>query len=120
MSLAFLPLADDSWQLPSMRLAVAVAFSASGILVFQLRLTELTSPLTVSVLSVFHDVAIVLFFVWAGNEQLNTAQAAGFAVSAVGAVFFACAKQRYSALATEDGTSSISSSIEQNFEMDNS
>lgn len=116
VSLAILPLGKD-WTLPSMPLAVAVAASATGILVFQLRLTQLTSPLTVSVLSVFHDVAIVLFFLIADGERFTTAQQAGYAVSAAGAVLYSCAKMRYSNLAEESNSDEIDSQVEQSFSM---
>merc|ERR1712194_146075 len=60
ISLAFLPIFDKSWELPNMSLACALGASITGIIILQLRITELTSPLTVAVLGVFHDLGIVL------------------------------------------------------------
>ncbi|CAJ1375591.1 unnamed protein product [Effrenium voratum] len=132
MSLALVPLGKD-WTLPPFGLSLAVAASATGILVFQLQLTQLTSPLTVAVLAIFHDVAIasaqvhwmslrigvaqVLWFLCADGETFSQAQQFGYAVSAVGAVIYSCAKLRYSSLAPEDNQSDIDSQVEQSFTM---
>ena len=47
MSLLFLPFFESNFALPSVDSAVVVGICATGILVFELLLTELTSPLTV-------------------------------------------------------------------------
>ena len=47
MSLLFLPFFESNFALPSVDSTVVVGICATGILVFELLLTELTSPLTV-------------------------------------------------------------------------
>eukprot|EP00434_Breviolum_minutum_P011704 symbB.v1.2.010325.t1/scaffold671.1/size323421/6 len=80
MSLALVPLGKD-WTLPPIGLAIAVAVSATPILVLQMQLIQLLkSPVTVAVLAVFHDLAIVLYFVYMGGESFSKAQAIGYTV----------------------------------------
>ncbi|OLQ11656.1 Gigaxonin [Symbiodinium microadriaticum] len=93
MSLLFLPFFESNFALPSVDSAVVVGICATGILVFELLLTELTSPLTVSVLGVMHNVVIVVFFTLMG-ERMSTGQVAGFTVSTAGAICYACARKR--------------------------
>lgn len=95
MALAFLPFFETSLELPPLGTIMAVSLCATGILVFELRLTELTSPLTVSVLAVLHNVVIVIFFAYLG-ESLSHGQVAGFAVSTLGAMCYACAAKQKS------------------------
>lgn len=112
MSLALVPLGPNNWSLPPMGLAVAVAVAATPILVLQMQLIQLLkSPVTVAVLAVFHDLMIVLYFVLMGGETFSEAQVIGYAVSAVGAVLYSCAKYRYSDLADQD-SDECNSSIE--------
>lgn len=91
-ALAFLPFFETSWAAPSWSAIVTTAAGATGILIFELRLTELTSPLTVSVLGAFHNVVIVLFFVLWDKERLTSAQTAGFIVSSVGVLSYSRVK----------------------------
>jgi len=93
MSLLFLPFFETSFDLPAWDTTVVVGICATGILVFELLLTELTSPLTVSVLGVMHNVVIVVFFTILG-ERMSTGQVVGFAVSTLGAVCYACARKQ--------------------------
>ncbi|CAE7567277.1 Klhl18 [Symbiodinium sp. CCMP2592] len=93
MSLLFLPFFESNFALPSVDSTVVVGICATGILVFELLLTELTSPLTVSVLGVMHNVVIVVFFTLTG-ERMSTGQVAGFTVSTAGAICYACARKR--------------------------
>ncbi|CAE7280859.1 Gan [Symbiodinium natans] len=74
MSLLFLPFFESNFELPAVDTTIVVGICATGILVFELLLTELTSPLTVSVLGVMHNVVIVGFFTLTG-EHLSTGQA---------------------------------------------
>ncbi|CAK9022242.1 unnamed protein product [Durusdinium trenchii] len=111
MSLALVPLGGD-WTVPEFSLALAVAAAATPILVLQMQLIQLLkSPVTVAVLAVFHDLAIVCYFVSMGGESFSRAQVIGYTVSAVGAILYSCAKYRYSDLAAQD-LSDCSSSIE--------
>eukprot|EP00440_Ansanella_granifera_P034233 gb/GFBE01037139.1/.p1 GENE.gb/GFBE01037139.1/~~gb/GFBE01037139.1/.p1 ORF type:complete len:348 (+),score=59.96 gb/GFBE01037139.1/:1-1044(+) len=93
MGLAFLPFFETSYELPPFGVILAVALCATGILVFELRLTELTSPLTVSVLAVLHNVVIVVFFGLLG-ESMSDGQILGFAISTLGAGCYALARKR--------------------------
>lgn len=68
------------------------ALGGTGILIFELQLVQLTSPLTVAVLAAMHNVVIVLFFVLQDGESLDSAQSAGFAVSTVGVIGYAVVK----------------------------
>jgi len=85
---------------PPLDEAFYFALGGTGILIFELQLVQLTSPLTVAVLAALHNVVIVLFFVLRDGEKLDSAQSAGFAVSTVGVIGYAIVKhwQR-----TEDG-----------------
>jgi len=93
-SLAFLPLFENSWALPPTRLVFTFSLQCVLILIFELRLTELTSPLTVSVLAALHNVVIVGFFVIVDGEHLKVAQLIGFGMSTFGAIIYAWLKFR--------------------------
>ncbi|CAE7694923.1 Gan [Symbiodinium pilosum] len=80
MSLLFLPFFESNFELPELDTTIVVGICATGILVFELLLTELTSPLTVSVLGVMHNVVIVLFFTLLG-ERMSTGQATAMIVA---------------------------------------
>jgi len=117
-SLAFVPSVERTWDIPPgfWPLAVVVGVSVTGILVFQLQLTKLLSPLTVSVLAIVKDVVIVLFFLCYGGERFSKAQELGFAMSATGVLAYACAarrRRRSRGLGRSDSASSLGSAIEQ-------
>lgn len=88
-ALAFLPFLEDSWDMPASTPVVSFGVQVLLILVFELRLTELTSPLTVSVLAVFHNVVIVLIFVSVAGESLSVVEAVGYAISTLGCLIYA-------------------------------
>mmetsp|Transcript_51089 Transcript_51089/g.91743 ORF Transcript_51089/g.91743 Transcript_51089/m.91743 type:complete len:341 (-) Transcript_51089:159-1181(-) len=96
MGLLFLPFFEKSYALPPLGVTLAVAVCATGILIFELRLTELTSPLTVSVLAVLHNVVIVLFFCLLEGEEMSRGEIAGFTVSTLGSICYAAASKRQS------------------------
>lgn len=97
-ALAFLPFFENSWDLPSWFSIIGVGIGATGILLFELRLTELTSPLTVSVLAIVHNVVIVFFFLVFFGEKLKMEQLAGFGVSSLGAMIYALVKTKGAAV----------------------
>lgn len=101
MALIFLPAFESNWDMPGFNSIIAVAIAANGILFFELRLIELTSPLTVSVLASLHNVVIVAWFVIVEGEPFNTSQMGGFGVSTVGALLYAWAKQTQAPLHEE-------------------
>merc|ERR1712194_520273 len=125
ISLAFLPIFDTSWELPNMSLACALGASITGIIILQLRITELTSPLTVAVLGVFHDLGIVLFSLYQHKdeyEQWKPAQTYGYSVSILGVLLYACGRYKCGNQRTnaetwgrEDSDDSISASVENDF-----
>lgn len=128
ISLAFLPVFEKTWVLPDMRLALALGASVTGIFMMQLRITELTSPLTVAVLGVFHDLAIVGFTLNYYNddhhEHWTSAQAYGYSVSIVGVLMYACTSlgnRRQHARSGDSGrpasNDSLHSSVEQDYEV---
>ncbi|CAE8608552.1 unnamed protein product [Polarella glacialis] len=92
MALGFRPFFESSWEVDSWSVIAAVAVGATGILIFELRLTELTGPLTVSVLAVIHNIVIVMYFLILGGERLSWPQLAGFSVSALGAFVYALSR----------------------------
>merc|ERR1719330_1429796 len=89
VSLMFLPLSDRGRGFPSLGAILGFALGVTGILVFELRLLELTSPLTVAVLSALHNVVIVLYFVLRDGEDFSWQQSVGFAISTVGIIGYA-------------------------------
>merc|ERR1719235_1544005 len=101
VALIFLPFFERCCSFPSIFNIVCVAIAANGILFFELRLIELTSPLTVSVLASLHNVVIVAWFVIVEGEPFNTSQMGGFGVSTVGALLYAWAKQTQAPLHEE-------------------
>lgn len=115
VSLAFLPLVEKSWDMPRglWGTAVAVAVSVTAILLFQLRLTKLTSALTVAVLGVLKDVVTVIFFLHFGGEVFSRAQVWGYAVSALGVVTYFCSLRGRPGIMRQDSTSSLGSAVEQ-------
>jgi drug/metabolite transporter (DMT)-like permease len=94
LSLALLPLFEKSWAAPGFGKILSFAVGITGILLCELRLVELTSPLTVAVMSALHNVVIVLFFVIRDGEPFSQAQQAGFAVSTLGVIGYAWLKHR--------------------------
>lgn len=93
-ALGCVPFFERSWEAPPIESIFAVGAGATGILLFELQLAELTSALTVSVLAVVHNVVIVLFFLIFFGEEMDGAKLTGFAVSTAGAVIYAFAKRR--------------------------
>jgi len=92
VSFAFRPVFElFEEKLPSadVRAILLLGLAIPLMVVCQLRLMELTSPLTVAVLSVMRDVEVVLFFAVTQGEIFTTAQKAGFSVSVVGALVYA-------------------------------
>lgn len=92
LSLIFVPIFESTWDAPSIDVILVTGLCATGILIFEFRLTELTSPLTVSVLAVLHNVVIVYYFVVFTGENMDSAQLYGFGVSSIGAIIYAGAK----------------------------
>jgi len=92
VAMCFLPFFESDWSPPPISVFISFGFGVTGILIFELQLVQLTSPLTVSILSAVHNVIIVLFFVIKDNEQLSSAQMAGFAVSSIGVAGYAWLK----------------------------
>eukprot|EP00928_Gymnodinium_smaydae_P032217 TRINITY_DN23398_c0_g2_i1.p1 TRINITY_DN23398_c0_g2~~TRINITY_DN23398_c0_g2_i1.p1 ORF type:complete len:214 (+),score=38.02 TRINITY_DN23398_c0_g2_i1:90-731(+) len=92
VSLCAVPLFEQSWAMPQTSTVLYFGAAVTGILVFELRLVELTSPLTVAVLAALHNVIIVLFFVAWDGEAFGRAESAGFAVSTVGVAWYAYLK----------------------------
>lgn len=108
--------AEQTWQTPNVGLILAVAVSFTGCKLCEYRLTELTNPLTVSVLGALHNLVIVLYFTFVGDESMTKPQAYGFAVSSFGAVLYAGNSGRrrvYDESVTSFDT--IDSSVEQSF-----
>eukprot|EP00930_Biecheleria_cincta_P083408 TRINITY_DN72990_c0_g1_i1.p1 TRINITY_DN72990_c0_g1~~TRINITY_DN72990_c0_g1_i1.p1 ORF type:complete len:353 (-),score=61.29 TRINITY_DN72990_c0_g1_i1:74-1132(-) len=93
LSLIFVPFFESTWVAPGIDSVVVTGLCASGILIFEFRLTELTSPLTVAVLAILHNVVIVFYFVVFGGENMEPAQLYGFGVSSIGAIVYAGAKR---------------------------
>ena len=83
-----------SFAAPPLATLLFFAVGVTGILVAELQLVQLTSPLTVSVLSALHNVVIVLFFVLRDGEEFRGGQQAGFAVSTLGVIGYAFIKER--------------------------
>mmetsp|Transcript_72057 Transcript_72057/g.202208 ORF Transcript_72057/g.202208 Transcript_72057/m.202208 type:complete len:141 (+) Transcript_72057:2-424(+) len=73
------------------RLATVVGVGITGVMVFQLQLTKLTTPTTVATLGVLKNIATVLFFLNARGESFTKAQELGFTVATVGVLTYACA-----------------------------
>jgi len=96
LALMFVPVFESTWEAPSCDSVFWLGLCAVGILICELRLTELTSPLTVSVLSAVHNVAIVLLFILKDGEVLSKAQMAGFVISTNGVIFYAWFKHSQS------------------------
>lgn len=94
VSLLFLPFSDKGWGSPSLGAILGFALGVTGILVFELRVLELTSPLTVAMLSSMNNVVIVLYFVLWDGEEFSLLQQVGFAISTVGIIGYAHLKHR--------------------------
>jgi len=91
-ALPFVPLLDHGdMTLPPMMDTLIMGGCILVILLCQLQLTELTSPLTVAVLQALHNVVIVLYFSVLGGELLPAPVYYGFALSSIGAVFYSMA-----------------------------
>jgi len=88
-ALAVLPVFEASWSRPSLSVVAIFAVQVTMILIFELRLTELTSPLTVSVLAVAHNVIIVVIFETVGGESLSRGEFIGFLISTCGCLVYA-------------------------------
>jgi len=99
VALCFLPFFEGVGHLPEIQDIVVLSLSCIGIMMFEFRLVELTSPLTVSVLATMHNVVIVLFFTLFQHDALSKMQCAGFAVSVCGSLCYAAARQRESSTA---------------------
>lgn len=114
ISFAFFPLVEKTIEVPYglWGTAAQVAVSITGILLLQLRLTQLTSPLTVAILGVLKDVLTVLFFTSFTEEDFTMEQAIGYSVSALGVVFYACSLRGRPALMREDSSSTVGSAVE--------
>jgi len=92
VALCCIPFFEGGWQVPEIQDIAVLSLSIIGILMFELRLVELTSPLTVSVLAIMHNVVIVLFFALFQHDVLSNLQYVGFAVSICGSLCYAMAK----------------------------
>eukprot|EP00933_Yihiella_yeosuensis_P031547 TRINITY_DN2511_c3_g1_i1.p1 TRINITY_DN2511_c3_g1~~TRINITY_DN2511_c3_g1_i1.p1 ORF type:complete len:352 (+),score=34.40 TRINITY_DN2511_c3_g1_i1:35-1057(+) len=86
---AFVPFLDDGLSLPPFFETTLMGVSILVILLAQLKLTELSDALTVSVLQSLHNVIIVLYFAIIGGEHLALPVYAAFAWSTVGAILYA-------------------------------
>merc|ERR1711920_864045 len=107
VALAFVPIFESDWEMPALQDSLAVGCCATGILLLELRLTELTSPLTVAVLGMLHNAVSMLFVITVGEDDLSFSQAAGIGVSTAGALLYACSKSNK----VPDDDSSASSAI---------
>lgn len=114
VSLLFYPFLEESLGVPHglWRMAAANAVSITGILLLQLRLTQLTTPLTVAVIAVTRDICTVAFFLYFTEESFSREQACGYCVSALGVFIYACSLRGQHTLVREDTNSSIGSAVE--------
>lgn len=94
LALGFLPIFENSdWTSPSLSVVLSFAIGVTGILIFELQLVQLTSPLTLAVLNSVHNVVIVLFFVLKDGEVMSPEQAYGFMVSTLGVIGYAVVRR---------------------------
>lgn len=110
VALCCLPFFEDGWQVPEIQDIAVLSLSIIGIMMFELRLVELTSPVTVSVLAIMHNVVIVAFFSLFQHDALSKMQFAGFAVSICGSLCYAGARL-WTAEKSSTATSTLSKSI---------
>lgn len=110
ISLLFAPFFGPNWSLVSewdefLGLSALLALTFTVITVLELQLTELTTPTTVAILSLFKNVLLVILFlslpVAGVKEEFTDSQQLGFAVSCLGALAYACLSRRSSG---EDGS----------------
>jgi len=106
-----LPFFEGGWQVPDIQDIAVLSLSIIGILMCELRLVELTSPLTVSVLATMHNVVIVLFFSLFQHDALSKTQCLGFAVSTLGSLCYA-GSRLWTAQESSTATSSLLKSVE--------
>eukprot|EP00927_Polykrikos_kofoidii_P052890 TRINITY_DN46918_c0_g1_i1.p1 TRINITY_DN46918_c0_g1~~TRINITY_DN46918_c0_g1_i1.p1 ORF type:complete len:348 (-),score=45.87 TRINITY_DN46918_c0_g1_i1:27-1070(-) len=92
-ALGFLPFFESSWEAPDLRPVLWLGVCAVGILLCELRLTELTSPVTVSVLSVSNNIITVFAFLLRDGEVMNGVELAGFLLSSLGALAYGFSKR---------------------------
>eukprot|EP00933_Yihiella_yeosuensis_P074819 TRINITY_DN83881_c0_g1_i1.p1 TRINITY_DN83881_c0_g1~~TRINITY_DN83881_c0_g1_i1.p1 ORF type:complete len:376 (+),score=38.23 TRINITY_DN83881_c0_g1_i1:97-1224(+) len=124
-SVAFWPLDDHQhgFGIPddSILPCVVAGVMAVGIILFQLRLTELTNPVTVSILAVFKDALILTYLLTDKNtgESFTKDQVLGYTMSAIGAIFYVRAKKNqlnqniFDDRYEDDDGRSVSSYVEQ-------
>eukprot|EP00928_Gymnodinium_smaydae_P076272 TRINITY_DN59273_c0_g1_i1.p1 TRINITY_DN59273_c0_g1~~TRINITY_DN59273_c0_g1_i1.p1 ORF type:complete len:381 (-),score=75.95 TRINITY_DN59273_c0_g1_i1:43-1047(-) len=93
-ALCLLPFFESTWAPPPANSVFWLGICAVGILVCELRLTELTTPLTVSLVSVVNNMLTVTALVLFEGEFLDTAQCVGFLLSSLGVLTYALSRRR--------------------------
>lgn len=98
-ALCFLPVFSDTFEMPGLMSILVLGLSVTVVLLCEFRLTRLTSPVTVSVLNVVKNVAVVMFFqvqildgASSGMVLLQGHERTAFAISSFGCLAYGCAR----------------------------